>query len=279
MHPSSEETLRSAVADAVRRARAETPFAPSITNTVTIDFVANAQLAVGGSAAMVYLPDEGESLAEAAKSMYLNAGTLFPFYAETLPRTLRRLAALRRPWVLDPVAAGIGALRTELLRAMKDFAPGIIRGNASEILALASLWGVAAGGRGSDRGVDATDPVEAAEGAAKALARHTGGAVAVSGEVDFVTDGRLVARSRGGSRFMPQVTGCGCSLGGVMAVYAVVAEPFAAAVAATAVYNLAGARAEKLCRGPGSFKQAFLDELHLATPEDVAANPLETEEA
>ena len=56
-----------------------------ITNSVTINFVANAQLAVGGSAAMVYLPDEGEFLANAGGATYINVGTLMPIYEKTLP--------------------------------------------------------------------------------------------------------------------------------------------------------------------------------------------------
>ncbi|MBR5946040.1 hydroxyethylthiazole kinase, partial [bacterium] len=48
-----EKDIRAAIAKAARRVRAETPMAPSITNTVTISFVANAPLAAGGSAAMV----------------------------------------------------------------------------------------------------------------------------------------------------------------------------------------------------------------------------------
>lgn len=56
------EQLKQHMVKAVEEIRATNPMAGSITNTVTIDFVANAQLAVGGSAAMVYLPDEGEAL-------------------------------------------------------------------------------------------------------------------------------------------------------------------------------------------------------------------------
>lgn len=57
---------------------------PSITNTVTINLVANTQLAAGGSAAMVYLPDEGEAMAQAGEALYINMGTIFPIYEETL---------------------------------------------------------------------------------------------------------------------------------------------------------------------------------------------------
>ena len=48
----TEAELRTLMARAVREVRETNPLAPSITNTVTQSFVANAQLAVGGSAAM-----------------------------------------------------------------------------------------------------------------------------------------------------------------------------------------------------------------------------------
>lgn len=272
------EEVKQQMMEAVRKVKATNPMAGSITNTVTINFVANAQLAVGGSAAMVYLPDEGEFLAAAGGATYINVGTLLPVYAETLPRTAAELHKLGKPWVLDPVAVGIGALRSSLLKQLREYKPSIIRGNASEIIALAGLWGLDGGTDSSNvRGVDSTDAVAAAKQAAVALARYTGGAVAVSGETDLVTDGNVVAYSHGGSHFMEKITGCGCSLGGVAAVYATAASPFIAALTASAVYNLAGKRAEDKTQGPGSFYVQFLDELYLAAPEEIAGNPFELE--
>lgn len=84
------EQLKQNVVKAVEGIRATNPMAGSITNTVTIDFVANAQLAVGGSAAMVYLPDEGEALVAGGGAIYLNMGTLFPIYEQTFPARPRR---------------------------------------------------------------------------------------------------------------------------------------------------------------------------------------------
>ncbi len=275
------DQLRSGIAKAVRDVRAENPMAGSITNSVTIDFVANAQLAAGGSAAMVYLPDEGECLVAAGGAVYINMGTLLPVYAETLPRTAAAAQKAGKPWVLDPVGIGIGSLRTELLQKLAPYKPAIIRGNASEIIALAALWGAEgdAADLGRARGVDSTDPVDAARASAVALARQTGGAVAVSGEKDLVTDGKTVAYSTGGSALMEKVTGFGCSQGGVLAVYACEADPFTAAVAGVAHYNVAGTRAAKTATAPASFKVAFIDELYRATPEDVAGNPFILEEA
>ena len=273
-----KEEIQKQIEQAVRDVKAQNPMAGSITNSVTVNFVANAQLAVGGSAAMVYLPDEGEFLAASGNAVYLNTGTLLPIHAESIPATAQAVQKAGKTCVLDPVGIGIGAVRTGILTKLKDCKPGVIRGNASEIIALASLWGLSGtSGTNNTRGVDSTDEVSAAKDAAVALARWTGGAVAVSGEVDLVTDGKVVAHSYGGSHFMGKVTGCGCSLGGVVAVYATVASPFIAALAATAVYNLAGQRAERRVTAPGSFQVRFLDELYLATPEEIAQNPFTLE--
>lgn len=275
----TQSEISLAVSKAAKLAKESNPLTPSITNTVTINFVANAQLAVGGSAAMVYLPDEGAAMAKVGAAMYINVGTLFPIYEETLPLTAESLHDGGKPWVLDPVAIGMGKMRTDLLLKFKPYKPSIIRGNASEIIALAGLWGLEGGSRSSDvRGVDSTDAVYAARSAAAALANWTGGAVAVSGEADLITDGRQVVLSKGGSAMMPSITGTGCSLGGVMAVYAAVADPFIAAVAGASIYNLAGKRAAAYVKGTGSFQAAFIDELYVATPEDIAQNPFTVEE-
>ena len=275
------EQIKQNIVKAVEEVRATNPMAGSVTNTVTIDFVANAQLAVGGSAAMVYLPDEGECLVAAGGAVYLNMGTQFPIYTETIPRTAAAAFNAGKPWVIDPVGIGIGQQRTDLLLEVKQYKPTIIRGNASEIIALAGLWNLE--GTTEDlsraRGVDSTDEVAAARDAAVALARYTGGAVAVSGQTDLVTNGEIVAYSRGGSSLMSKVTGFGCSQGGVLAVYACVADPFTAALAGVAHYNIAGIRAEQSASAPASFKVAFIDELYRVSPKDIANNPFEVDEA
>jgi len=268
--------IKKQIIRAAEEVRRTNPMAGSITNTVTINFVANAQLAVGGSAAMAYLPDECGFLALAGGATYINMGTIFPIYAETLPHTAKTLHEAKKPWVLDPVAIGIGALRGQLLRQFQEYKPSIIRGNASEIIALAGLWGLEGGVEGSRaRGVDSTESVTAAKEAAVALAAWTGGAVAVSGETDLITDGSRIVYSYGGSHFFEKITGAGCSLGGVMAVYASVADPFIAALTAHAIYNLAGTRAEVSASGPAGFQVAFLDGLYQATAPEIADNPFE----
>ncbi|MEG0666797.1 hydroxyethylthiazole kinase [Gordonibacter sp.] len=272
--------IKKQLVQAAEEVRRTTPMAGSITNAATMSFVANAQIAAGGSAAMVYLAEEAEFLAQAGGAFYVNMGTLLPVHEESIPHVARILSDADKPWVLDPVGIGIGSLRTAVLYQLKAYKPSIIRGNASEVIALAGLWELEGGGDASRvRGVDSTDAVDAARQAALSLAAWTGGAVAVSGETDLVVCDQMVISSRGGSPLMEKITGSGCSLGGVVAVYATSASPFIAALAATNVYNVAGRRASQRTTAPGSFQVAFLDELYTATPQDIANNPFEVLEA
>ena len=269
----TETEMRSALKVAVEQVHATNPMVPSITNTVTQDFVANAQLAVGGAAAMLYLPDECEQIAKIVPSLYVNTGTVMPFYAETLPKTIRVLSENKKPWVLDPVGIGLSKVRTDCLREMKNFKPTIIRGNASEIIALAKFWQLISDTAGGKvRGVESTEKVSAAKPAAITLAKFIGGAVAVSGEEDLITDGKEVILCAGGSELFTKITGSGCALGGVMAVYLAVATPFIAALLATTIFNQAGTKAAATVDAPASFKVKFLDELYKLKAEEVAAN-------
>lgn len=173
----ADSPIRDNIADPVRRVRETTPLAQSFTNFVTINLVANAQLAAGGTAAMSFLPDDVIETAKIAGANYINVGTLLPFYKDALPEIAQRLNYLDKPWVLDPVAAGIGRTRTAILQAFKAAPPTMIRANASEVIALANMWGLnteTVGDASEHRpaGVESVDDVESATGAAVALAQY-----------------------------------------------------------------------------------------------------------
>lgn len=135
--------LREQIAQAVNDVRETTPLAQSFTNFVTMNLVANAQLAAGGTAAMSFLSDDVIDTAEIAGSNYINVGTLLPFFKDALPEIAYKLHKNGKTWVLDPVAAGIGKTRTAILESFRTYPPTIVRGNASEIIALDAMWGLA----------------------------------------------------------------------------------------------------------------------------------------
>lgn len=124
---------------------------------------------------------------------------------------------------------------------------------------------------GVGRGADSADPVAAAEAGARDLAVRTGAVVAVSGPVDYVTDGTHAFRVANGDALMPRVTALGCSLNGLIAAFLVGQPALHATVAALVYFGLAGERAAQRAQGPGSFQVAFLDALYSLTPQEVTA--------
>lgn len=244
--------------------RATAPLVHHITNYVAMNLAANVALAAGASPAMVHAREEVEEFATLAQALAVNIGTLDGPWAEAMALAAQAMATRERPWVLDPVGVGATRFRRDVCARLMDLRPTVIRGNASEILALA-------GGGGAGRGADSADPVTAAEASARDLALRTGAVVAVSGPVDYVTDGVQAFRVANGDALMPRVTALGCSLNGVISAFLVGQTALPATVAALAYFGLAGERAAQNANGPGSFQVAFLDALYALSPQDVTA--------
>ncbi|OOY24970.1 hydroxyethylthiazole kinase [Thioclava sediminum] len=244
--------------------RKTAPLVHNITNYVAMNVMANVLLASGASPAMVHAREEAAEFAGLAQALSINIGTVSPPWAEAMEAAATVARARDIPWVLDPVAVGATDYRRALGARLVELRPTVIRGNASEILALA---GEAAAGKGAD----STESVETAEDAARALARHSGAVVAVTGAVDFVTDGTQAARVANGHAMMPRVTALGCSLTGVVAAFLADQPQFEAVIAALAYFGLAGERAGASAQGPGSFQVAFLDALHAIDAEALTA--------
>jgi hydroxyethylthiazole kinase len=248
----------------LERMRAAAPLVHNVTNYVAMNIMANVLLAAGASPAMVHAREEVAEFAALTQALTVNIGTLDSAWAEAMEIAAQVMVEHGRPWVLDPVGVGATRFRQETCARLLALRPTAIRGNASEILALAGI-----GARG--RGADAADPVEAAAAAARDLSLRTGAVVAVSGPVDYVTDGAQSLRVANGHSLMPRVTALGCSLNGVIAAFLVGQPALPATVAALAFYGLAGERAGNAAQGPGGFQTAFLDALYTLSPGDLTA--------
>jgi hydroxyethylthiazole kinase len=237
--------------------RRQAPLTHCLTNIVASGFTANVLLAIGASPAMVIARQEVAEFAAIAAAVLINVGTVTGATARAMERAAAAAASAGTPWVLDPVAVGALAWRRRIAADLLVHRPAVIRGNGSEILTLA-------GAQGSGKGVDSTATSTASLSAARALANRTGAVVAVSGVIDYITDGVEVIEVAGGDAMMTRVTGTGCALGAVIAAFlGAGCPPLRAATAASAVFAWAGERAIGQARGPGSFATAFLDELSL----------------
>ena len=251
------------VADELARLRAAAPLVHLLTNEVVQEITANVLLAVGASPAMIVAEEEVEPFAALSGALLVNVGTLYPARLAAMRRAVAAADQAGVPWTLDPVAAGVLDYRTQACREFMRCRPAAIRGNASEVLALA-------GDAGGGRGVDSTAGSAAAVEAAAQLARATGAVVAVTGETDFITDGDKTWSTPWGHPIMTRVVGTGCALSALVAAFTAQAPSRLNAVAAAcAVAGLCGERAVANSHGPGSFKAAFLDALYVLSPEKL----------
>jgi hydroxyethylthiazole kinase len=244
------------IAAALQRLRARRPLVHNITNYVAMTVSANVLLALGASPAMVHAVEEVEDFVAISDALVVNIGTLSPPWVAAMRRAVLAANAAGKPWVLDPVGCGATPYRTATAAELAALRPAIIRANASETMSLA---GATAAG---PKGVDSTAGSDEALGAARTLGRTTGSIVAVTGAVDYVTDGATAVRIESGHPMMPQSTALGCSLSAVAAAFAAVTDPMAAAVSALAVFGAAGAEAAERCPGPGHLPAELCDALH-----------------
>ena len=240
--------------DAVRLKK---PLIHSITNYVAANFTANALLACGASPVMAHAQEEVSEMVSGAAALVLNIGTLTPNVVEAMLTAGKRAEQLNVPIILDPVGSGATGFRTEAAKRLLSELPiRIVRGNASEILSLSSE-------RAKTRGVDAVHSVDEAADVGAALAGDLDMTVAITGEVDLVTDGMRILYGYNGHELMGAVTGTGCVASALIGAFAAVErEALLAASTALAYFGLAGEMAAGSAWSPGSFQIALLDALY-----------------
>ncbi|MGD9509006.1 MAG: hydroxyethylthiazole kinase [Geminicoccaceae bacterium] len=231
------------------------PLVHNVTNLVAMTLSANVLIAAGASPIMSAAPEEAGTLAAMSGALVVNIGTLTRDWIEGAQAAVAGAVAAGRPWILDPVGVGATTFRRETAQALVERRPRIVRGNASEIMALA---GAGIGGKG----VDSTAGAEAAGESARRLAGASGAVVAVTGAVDLVTDGSRTLTVANGHELLTRTTASGCALSALIGAWAaVLADPLEATAGALAAYGVAAELAAARAAGCGSFVPALLDAL------------------
>ncbi|MGF1725373.1 hydroxyethylthiazole kinase [Photobacterium nomapromontoriensis] len=247
------EQVNSIVA-ALNAVRQQKPLVVNVTNYVVMNNTANALLAIGASPIMAHSSDEMAEMMGFAGALVINIGTLDSVWTPRMAFAVEQANLKKKLVVLDPVGCGASALRTKISRQIANAANKlIIRGNASEIIALA-------GDKGQSKGVDALDSSDAALGAAQYLVNAYQCNVVVSGETDFIVTREGYTRLHNGHAMMPYVTGMGCTLTALTGAFAAVGDD--TGLAAAAVLGVAGEIAAEQSQGPGSLQLHLLDALY-----------------
>lgn len=250
------------------------PIVHCITNFVTVNDCANIILAGGGSPTMAHHKDEAQEITENSQSLVLNMGNVHDVTAMILAG--KRSNEVKHPVVIDPVGMGASRLRNEVFRELsQNIKFSVIRGNISEIKAVAN-------GKGITKGVDANEADKVTEDnlketvkAAKTLSIELKSVIVISGAIDIVADQDKAYVIRNGNPIMAKVTGTGCMSTALIGAFCGgnpdnILEAAAAAVTAMGVGGeIAFKKMEKFEGGTMMFRMFLIDSISNMTPEII----------
>jgi hydroxyethylthiazole kinase len=235
--------LADIAADVLARIRERAPRVHCITNSVAQQYTANMLLAAGAVPSMTLSPEEIGVFVAGADALLVNLGTFDDERRSAIEVALAAGRERRLPWVLDPVFIERSGARAAFARDLLGLVPSVVRLNRAEFAALA----------GRDAAGDA--PGEFAQAQATI--------VALTGDVDLITDGERRIAIANGHPLMGVVTAMGCAGSALLcAALAVEADAWLATVAALAAFGVAGEVAAQTAHGPGSFAGAIIDALY-----------------
>lgn len=254
--------------EALHSVKQNSPLVHNITNFVVMNNTANALLAAGASPIMAHAHPEVEDMVALCGATVINIGTLSEYWVTSMLKAAAKAHALSKPWILDPVGAGATAYRDETIAQLLAYKPTVIRGNASEIMALAKA------SQTKTKGVDSVHNSTEAIDAALWLNQTVGSVVCISGATDVVVSGNERILLKNGHPLMTKVTGLGCSATALIGAFVAndAEHPFLATAAAMALLSIAGELAEKQSSGPGSLQVNLLDKLHNITESEFLAH-------
>ncbi|MBF0785716.1 hydroxyethylthiazole kinase [Muribacter muris] len=252
--------------DKIRQAN---PLIHCITNYVVANYTANGLLALGASPLMSANVQEMSDIQHFSKGLLLNIGTLNHSDLDAMICAGRAANALNVPVVLDPVGVGATPYRQQAIaHLLQTVKMSVIRGNVGEIATLAEIdW--------QAKGVDAGQGQADFAAMTQAVAQKYHCIVAMSGEIDRISDGNRVVNIHNGTPLFTRITGAGCLLGAVFAAFLSVADQdqaFQATIEACTSYNIAGELATQgiLPQQSGKFAVQLLDCLATLRPTDIS---------
>jgi hydroxyethylthiazole kinase len=215
---------------------------------------------------MAHAIEEVEEMTTLAQALVINIGTLSTPWVDAMLLAGRAANRLGKPVVLDPVGAGATQFRTRTaLRLLDEVRVSVLRGNASEILALS-------GEQSQTRGVDSMDSASEAQSVAKRLAQKHGMVVAMTGAIDCVTDGSQTILVSNGHPLMGRITGSGCTASALVGAFCGIESGcLLAAAAALVTFEIAGESAALSHPFPGSFSISIIDEIYQTNGQKIIA--------
>lgn len=276
----NEKELLGKMEETLTKIKTKNPLTHCITNSVTINDCANAVLAIGGSPFMAEDAEELEEVVTIADALVINIGKLSKEQINSMNVSAKVANDTDTPIVLDPVGVGVTTLRNKTtLDLINNYKIAAIRGNISEIKAIAKLIGVIDennAAKGVDVNIDdiITEENLAANGEIiREVANRLDTTILASGPIDILSDGETTIAIDNGDDMMPLITGSGCMLSSIVGSCVGGSSPLEGSLLAILAMNLAGekarAKVEEKDEGTGSFRAYLIDYLYKTNAESL----------
>ena len=268
------------IEETLNEIQSKNPLTHCITNSVTINDCANAVLAIGGSPFMAEDVDELEEVVTIADALVINIGKLSKDQVAAMKVSAETANKTNTPIVLDPVGVGVTELRNRTtLDLIENYKMAAIRGNISEIKAIAKLVGVIDENNAA-KGVDVNaddiiteENLEANGEIIKETAAKLNTTILASGPIDILSDGDTIITIDNGDDMMPLITGSGCMLSSIVGTCVGGSTPLEGSLVAILAMNLAGekarAKVDENDEGTGSFRAYLIDYLYKTNAESL----------
>ena len=278
----NDDKLKEKITKSLTEIKAKNPLTHCITNSVTINDCANAVLAIGGSPFMAEDAEELEEVVTIADALVINIGKLSKEQIKSMNVSAKVANETGTPIVLDPVGVGVTELRNETtLNLIENYQMTAIRGNISEIKAIAKLTGVI-DENNTAKGVDVNiddiiteENIETNGRIIKELAAKLNTTILASGPIDILSDGKTTVAIYNGDDMMPLITGSGCMLSTIVGSCVGGSSPLEGSLVAILAMNIAGekarAKVDEKDEGTGSFRAYLIDYLYKTDAESLAS--------
>jgi len=232
----------------------ENPIVHSISNSVTANDTANILLAIGASPIMADEPKEMEDITKISQATVLNIGTPNDAVFQSCLLAGKEANELGHPIVIDPVGVGASDYRkVKMMDLLQHVKPTIIRANLGEVQTLVGLESKA-------RGVDSAEgELENNKHAAETLAKRYNCTVFMTGEEDYITDGKNSYFVSGGNNRIQKITGTGCMLSVICGAISTVTNPNTAAVNAAYAWKICAEITALSTKGIGEMRTSLFD--------------------
>lgn len=214
----SDGQLKDIVKKYIGYVKSTSPNVHCLTNVVTMQDVANMLLVSGGSAIMAQDIKEVEEITQITSATLINMGVPSDEKIAAYIVAGKTANRLGHPVVFDPVGVGASKYRKSCAEEiLKNVNPDIIRCNQEEARVLLGLNREIAS-NGVESSIKLTESEQ--EKTAIALANKFDTIAFISGSLDTISDGNIVLKIDGGDSRMRRVSGTGCMLSALCALFA-----------------------------------------------------------